>query len=129
MLLSSVAEMHHFGGTGAGAATRCGAGSDRSGFKHDTVPVFNIAVIQSRIRKEPHNFGGARAVTRCCSGSDGSKLNVLHKWIIKHVTKCNSFFTFPIHICNHFDHTKIGGISSLSPLANFGLVLKSWIGI
>jgi hypothetical protein len=41
-------------------------------------------VLWSRSRKEPHNFGGA-----------SSKLNVLHKLIIKNNTKCNSCFLFP----------------------------------
>jgi hypothetical protein len=42
---------------------------------------------------EPHHFGGAgaRAVTQRGSGS---KLNGLHKWIIKNVTKGNSFLLF-----------------------------------
>jgi hypothetical protein len=41
-----------------------------------------------RSRKEPHHFGGAGAVTRCGSGSDGfgSKLNYEHRWISK---KCH----------------------------------------
>jgi hypothetical protein len=46
---------------------------------------------RSRRRKKPHHFGGtgSEAFTRCGSGSN---LDVLHKWIIKNVTKCSSFF-------------------------------------
>jgi hypothetical protein len=45
---------------------------------------------------EPHHFDGAGAVTRCGSGpgSNGSKLNVLHKRIIKNDTTFNSFVLF-----------------------------------
>jgi hypothetical protein len=41
---------------------------------------------------EPHQFGGTRAVTQCGSGS---KLDVIHRWIIKNATNStgNSFFT------------------------------------
>jgi hypothetical protein len=49
---------------------------------------------------KPHHFfgAGARVVTRYSSGSgpgSGSNLIVLHKLLIKNVTKCNSFLLFP----------------------------------
>jgi hypothetical protein len=59
---------------------------------------------------EPHHLTGARAITQCGSGFDGSgsKLHVHHRWIIKNVTKCNILFPFPI-LCNYFNHSKIKG--------------------
>jgi hypothetical protein len=54
-----------------------------------------MPVLWSRSHKEPHQFGGAGAVTPCGFGSDGFKLNVLHKRIIINVTNGNSFLLFP----------------------------------
>jgi hypothetical protein len=54
------------------------------------LPIFS-PVLRSRSRKEPYNFGGSGAVTRCGSGS---KLDVKHRWINKNVTNSNSFLLF-----------------------------------
>jgi hypothetical protein len=45
---------------------------------------------------EPHHLGGARAVTRCGSGFDGTafKLDVKHRWIIEKVPNSKSFLLF-----------------------------------
>jgi hypothetical protein len=48
-------------------------------------------VCNSVAEPEPHHLGIAGTVTRRGSGS---KPNVLHKWIIKNVTICNSFLLF-----------------------------------
>jgi hypothetical protein len=57
-------------------------------------------VLLSRSRKEPRNFGEARAATRCSSSSDGygSKLDVEDMWIIekKSQTVAVSYFFYPL---------------------------------
>jgi hypothetical protein len=78
--------------------------TDLSLHQREHTKIYSVAD-WSRNRKRSHPFGGAGAVTRC---SSGSKPNVLHKWIIKNVTKCNSFFLFPFIFVNILIIKKIG---------------------
>jgi hypothetical protein len=64
-------------------------------------------VLQSRSHPEPQYFGGARAVTRRDSGSDGSKCNVQHGYFSKKWHKLNGFIVFfSIRIYFNFHDTE-----------------------